>query len=56
LKALTTADLDWLESRVGKYRWTDEDRRRILADLRAEMKLPKKRNGLLALLREEECT
>jgi hypothetical protein len=56
LKALTEADLDWLEERIGRKVWTTTDQRRILADLRAEMKLPKKRNGLLALLREEECT
>jgi hypothetical protein len=35
MRPLTEADVAWLESRVGKYRWSDEDRRRILADLRA---------------------
>ena len=36
MKALTETDLQWLESRISKYRWTPEDCGRILADLRAE--------------------
>ena len=35
LKPLTEAELVWLESRIGKKRWTPEDCRRMLADLRA---------------------
>lgn len=35
MKPLTEADVSWLESRIPTYRWTDEDRRRIIADLRA---------------------
>jgi len=34
LNPLTEAELVWLESRIGKKRWTPEDCRRILADLR----------------------
>ena len=34
MKALTETDLQWLESRISKYRWTPEDCGRILADLR----------------------
>ena len=36
MKPLTETDLQWLENRVGKKRWTPEDCGRILADLRAE--------------------
>jgi hypothetical protein len=32
---LTEADLAWLEGRVGTHRWSPEDCRRMLADLRA---------------------
>jgi hypothetical protein len=34
MKPLSEADLRWLESRIGKHKWADEDRRRLLADLR----------------------
>jgi hypothetical protein len=34
LKALTEADLAWLEGRIETHRWTPEDCRRMLADLR----------------------
>ena len=53
MKPLTEQELAWLEARVGKYRWTDEDRRRIIADLRAARELPKSRTGLLTLMRGE---
>jgi hypothetical protein len=35
LKPLTESDLAWLENRIGAHRWTPEDCRRMLADLRA---------------------
>jgi hypothetical protein len=34
VKPLTEADLAWLENRVGTHRWSPEDCRRMLADLR----------------------
>ena len=35
MKALMPQDLDWLEGRIPTHRWTIEDRRRLIADLRA---------------------
>jgi hypothetical protein len=34
MKALTEADLAWLEGRIETHRWAPEDCRRMLADLR----------------------
>jgi hypothetical protein len=35
MRPLTEADVAWLESRIGRKRWTPEDCGRIIADLRA---------------------
>ena len=39
MRPLTAEDLGWLETRIGRHRWTDEDRRRLLADLRDARRL-----------------